>query len=60
MGKFSANANVSATTKVLLFLATKGYNSKMSFDPIDLLANSIREKIANSIARSIANHMEEV
>ena len=60
MKKFSANANVSATTKVPLFLAIKGYNPKMSFDPVDLLANSIREKIANSTARSIANHMEKV
>ena len=58
--KFSANANVLATTKVPLFLATKGYNPRMSFDPVDLSANSTREKIANSTARLIANCMEEV
>ena len=60
MGEFSANANVSATTKVSPFLATKSYNLKMSFDPVDLSANSTRERIANSTARSIANRMEEV
>ena len=60
MEKFSANANVSATTKVPPFLATKGYNLRMSFDLVDLSANSTKEKIANSMARLIANHMEEV
>ena len=47
-------------TKVSPFLATKDYNLRMSFDPVDLSANSTREKIANSMARSIANCMEEV
>ena len=42
------------------FLATKGYNLRMSFDLVDLSANSIREKIANSMARLIANRMEEI
>ena len=60
MGEFSANANVSATTKVPPFLATKGYNLRMSFDPVDLSADSTRERIANSTATSIANHMKEV
>ena len=60
MGEFSANANISATIKVPPFLATKGYNPRMSFDPVDFSANSTREKIANSTARSIANRMEEV
>ena len=60
MREFSANANVSATTKVPPFLATKGYNPRMSFDPVDLSADSTREKIANSRTRSIANRMEEV
>ena len=60
MGDFSANANISATTKVPLFLATKDYNPRMSFDPVDLSANSIRERIANNTARLIANRIEEV
>ena len=60
MGEFSANANVSATIKVLSFLATKDYNPRMSFDLVDLSANSTREKIANSTARLIANCMEKV
>ena len=60
MREFLANANVSATTKVLPFLATRGYNPRMSFDPVDLLADSTREKIINSTATSIGNCMEEV
>ena len=60
MGEFSANANISATIKVPPFLATKGYNPRMSFDFVDLSANSTKERIANSTARSIANCMEEV
>ena len=60
MGEFSANVNVSATTKVPLFLAIKDYNPRMSFDPVDLSADSIREKIANSTAKSIANRMEKI
>ena len=60
MGEFSANANVLATTKVPPFLATKDYNLKMSFDPVDLSADSMREKIANSMAKLIANCIEEV
>ena len=60
MGEFSANTNVLATTRVPLFLATKSYNPRMSFDPVNLSANSTRERIANSMARSIANRMKEV
>ena len=60
IGEFSANANVSATIKMPPFLATKSYNPRMSFDLVDLSANSTREKIANSTAKSIANRIEEV
>ena len=60
MGEFSANANVSATTKVPLFLATRGYNPRMSFDPVNLSADFTKEKITNSTATSIANRIEEV
>ena len=60
MGEFLANANISATTKVPSFLATKGYNPRMSFDLVDLLADLTRERIANSTVRSIANCMKEV
>ena len=60
MGEFSANANVSAITKVPPFLAIKSYNPRMSFDSIDLSADLTREKIANSTAKLIANRMEEV
>ena len=60
MGEFSANANVSATTKVPLFLVTKSYNPRMSFDSTDLSADLTRKKIANSMAKLIANRIEEV
>ena len=60
MREFLANANVSVITKVPPFLATKGYNPRMSFDSIDLSADSTRERIANRMAKSIANCMEEV
>ena len=60
IGEFSANANVSATTKVPPFLATRGYNPRMSFNPVDLSADFIREKIATSTATSIANRMDEI
>ena len=60
MEKFSVNADISVTTKVPPFLATRGYNSRMSLNPVDLSADSTREKIANSIATLIANCMEEV
>ena len=60
MGEFSANANISATTKVPLFLVIKDYNPRMSFDPINLSADLTRERIANSTAKSIANCMEKV
>ena len=60
MGEFLANVNVLATIKVPPFLATKSYNPRMSFDPVDLSADLTRERIANSTARSIANHIEEI
>ena len=60
MKEFSINVNVSATIKVSPFLATKGYNSRISFDPMDLSANLTRERIANSMAKLIANCMKEV
>ena len=60
MEEFLANTNILATTKVPLFLAIKDYNPRMSFDLVDLSANSIKEQITNSMARLIANRMEEV
>ena len=60
MGEFAANANVSAITKIPPFLATNRYNPKMSFDYVDLSANSTCKKIANATARSIAGRMKEV
>ena len=60
MAKFAANANPSATTKILPFQAMRGYVPRMSFDPVDLSEKSTREWLANIKARSIAADMEEV
>ena len=60
MEEFSANANVSAITKIPLFLATKDYNSRISFDPVDLSADSTKERIVNSTVRLITNCMKKV
>ena len=60
MGEFLANVNVLTTIKVLPFLAIKGYNPRMSFNPVDLSADSTKKRIANSTARLIANRMKKV
>ena len=60
MAEFSSNANTSATTKLLPFLASRGYILRMSFDPVDLTASSTRERLANAKAKSIADRMQEV
>ena len=43
MAKFAANANPSATTKIPLFQATRGYVPRMSFDPVNLSEELTRE-----------------
>ena len=60
MAEFAANANLSASTKIPLFQATRGYVPRMSFDPVDLSEESTRERLANSKARSIAADMKGV
>ena len=60
MREFSANANILAIIKVPLFLVTKGYNPRMSYNSVDLSANLTKEQITNSTARLIANCIEEV
>ena len=60
MAKFSSNTNTSATTKVPLFLVSRGNIPCMSFEPVDLTALSTRERLANAKATSIADRMQEV
>ena len=60
MAEFAANANPSSITKIPPFQATRGYVPRMSFDPVDLLEDSTRERLANTKARSIAADIEEV
>ena len=60
MAKFSSNSNTSATMKIPPFLASRGYISCMSFDPVDLTALSTREQLANAKARSITDWMQKV
>ena len=60
MGEFAANANVSASTKIPPFLATRGYNPRMSFDRVNLTAKTTRDRISNRIATSISGRMEKI
>ena len=60
MAEFSSNFNTSATTKVPLFLVSCGYISRMSFEPVDLIASSTRKRLANARAKPIADCMQEV
>ena len=60
MAKFAANANLSASTKIPPFQATCGFVPRISFDPVDLSEESMRKRLANTKARSIASDMEEV
>ena len=60
MAEFSSNANTSATTKVAPFLASRGYIPRMSFEPVDLTASSIRERLVNAKVKSITDRMQEV
>ena len=60
MAKFAANANPSASTKILPFQVTRGYVPKMSFNPVDLSKKSTHERLTNSKAWSIATSIEEV
>ena len=60
MAKFAANANPSFTTKIPPFQATRGYVPRMSFNLVDLLEKSTRERLANSKARSIATDIEKM
>ena len=60
MVEFAANANLSASTKIPPFQATRGYVPRMSFDPVDLLEELTRERLANSKTWSIAANIEEI
>lgn len=60
MVKFSANANCLTITKIASFLATQGYNPRMSFDSVDLSAELTQKCLANSKAQFIAKKMQQV
>ena len=45
MAKFAVNNNQSASTKLSLFFATKGFHPHMSFNIVDLSDTSTRERI---------------
>ena len=48
--KFATNADLSASTKILLFQAMRKYILRMSFDTVDLSKESTRKQLANSKA----------
>ena len=60
MAEFAANANLSASIKLLPFQAILGYVSRMSFDPVDLSEELTCKWLVNIKTRSIAADMEEV
>ena len=60
MVEFAANANPSASTKLLPFQAMRGYVSRMSFDPVDLTEELSCKRLANNKAKSIATDIEKV
>ena len=60
MAKFSSNANISTTTKVPLFLVSRGYISCMNFDSVNLTALSICKCLANAKAKLIATCMQKI
>ena len=60
IAEFAANNAPSATTGLSPFMATKGYEPRMSFDPTELSADSTRERLANEKARAITDDMKKV
>ena len=60
MVKFASNANTSATTRNLLFLASQRYIPHMIVDLVDLIYILTSERIANANAKSISDCMQEV
>ena len=60
MAKFAGNFNISISIKIPLFLPSWSYLPQMSFEPVNLLANSTHKQFANTMARSIADQIQEV
>lgn len=60
IAKFAANANPSASTKIPPFQVMRKYVPKMNFNPVDLLKESTRKKLANSKTQSIAANIEKI
>ena len=60
IAEFAANNTPLATTGLSPFMATKGYEPRMSFDPTELSADSTRERLANEKARAITDDMKKV
>ena len=59
MAEFAANACESASTKLTPFMATKGYEPRMSFDVVDLSADTTRERLAKERAQNITERMKK-
>ena len=60
MAEFAANECHSASTGVSPFMATRGFNPRMSFDVVDLSAHTTRERILKRKAADISEEMEEI
>ena len=60
MTEFAANECHSITTEVFSFLATKGFNLRMSFDIVDLSAIITRERILKRKTVDIFDEMKNI
>ena len=60
--EFAINAAQSESTKLSPFMATRGYEPRMSFDArvFNKQGKTARERVAFTKARSIAKHMQEI
>ena len=55
IAEFAGNANSLISIKIPLFLSSRGYIPQLSFELIDLSANSTRKQLANATAKSLIN-----
>ena len=58
MAKFAANNNESASTKLSLFFATKGFYPRMSFDIIDFSDPNTHKRIFKQKTLDISGKIE--
>ncbi len=58
--EFAANNIRLATTRITLFFTTRGYNPRISFDPVNIVLEIIRERLLISKVIDILNRIKTV